>query len=263
MRSVWKGTIAFGLVAIPCKLYSATEDKRVSFNLVHRQCQSRIQLPKWCPTCNRKLDAEELQRVFEVSKGQYVFMEDSDFEKLPLQSLKTVKLLEFVPPEGIDPRIFEKSYFLAPDDLGATPFGLLREAMAKAGLWAVAKLGYRERDHLSLMRPFKDVLLLQTCFYPDELRDATGLASLQQAMVTEQERQMALQLVSALKVEKFDPAKYHDEYRSALYRLIEAKQAGTVLEVEKAAAPTTDLSASLKASIEAILAAKEAEEVKV
>ena len=143
MRSIWKGTISFGMVAIPAKLYTAAEDKRVSFHLVHRDCRSRIQLPKWCPNCERKLEPAEIQRVYEYAKGQYVPMEDADFQALPLKTLKTVEVVEFVDPAGIDPRVFDKSYFLAPDEMGGKAFCLLLRAMEETGLCAVAKLAYR------------------------------------------------------------------------------------------------------------------------
>ena len=134
MRSIWKGTISFGMVAIPAKLYTAAEDRRVSFHLVHRDCRSRVQLPKWCPACERKLDPTEIQRVYEFAKGQYVPMEDADFQALPLKTLKTVEVVEFVDPGGIDPRVIEKSYFLAPDEMGGKAFCLLLRAMEETGL---------------------------------------------------------------------------------------------------------------------------------
>jgi DNA end-binding protein Ku len=261
-RSVWKGAITFGMVTIPAKLYTAAEDKRVSFHLMHRECPSRIQLPKWCPTCERKLEAAEIQRVYEVSKGQYVPMEESDFASLPLVTLKTIKVVAFIDPAQMDPRVFDKSYFLAPDELGVPAYALLVKAMNHTGLAAVAKLAYREREHLSLIRPREQLLLLQTLFYADELREPPTMPHAQ-PMLAEQDFQMALVLVNALK-RTFDLSNYRDEYREALYRVIEAKMQGKTIAAVETPRPTTgsELSQSLKASIEAILAAKE-QEVKI
>jgi len=229
----------------------------VSFHLVHRDCRSRIQLPKWCPACERKLEPAEIQRVYEYAKGQYVPMEDADFQALPLKTLKTVEVVEFVDPSGIDPRVFEKSYFLAPDEMGGKAFRLLLRAMEETGLSAVAKLAYREREHLSLLRPYGKLLLLQTLFYADELRDPNAIP-VPEVAVSERELSMALNLVNALKTDGFDLCRYEDDYRQALYRMIEARIAGEEIERVEAPAPTEamELETSLMASIEAILARK-------
>lgn len=267
MRSIWKGSVSFGMVTIPTKLYTATEDKTVRFHQVHRDCMTRIKMPRWCPTCNKQLEAPEIQRVYELAEGQYVPFEDDDFQALPLKSLKVVELEAFIDPSKMDPRVFEKSYFLVPDEAGVKAFQLLREAMEKKGLCAVARLAYREREHLSLIRPYGRVMLLQTMFYADELRAAEFPIAGQQAMVSEKEAAMAVQLVEALKLERFDLSQYKDEYRHALYQMIEAKIEGKeVARVEEPVATSaTDLAGSLQASIEAILAAKgvEGEEAKV
>ncbi|MFQ5827043.1 MAG: Ku protein [Dehalococcoidia bacterium] len=257
MRSIWKGTISFGMVAIPAKLYTAAEDRRVSFHLVHRECRGRVQLPRWCSNCERKLEPTEIQRVYEYAKGQYVPMEDADFQALPLKTLRTVEVVEFVESGGIDPRVFEKSYFLAPDEMGGKPFRLLLRAMEETGLLAVGKLAYREREHLSLLRPYGKLLLLHTLFYADELRDPQAIP-VPEAAVSEKELSMALSLVKALKTDGFDLSKYQDDYRQALYELIEARIAGEEVERVEVPAPTGagDLESSLMASIEAILAKK-------
>lgn len=264
MRSIWKGTISFGLVAIPAKLYTAAEDRRVSFHLMHRECQSRIQLPKWCPNCERKLEPAEIQRVYEFAKEQYVPMEEADFQALPLKTLKTVEVVEFVDPTGMDPRAFDASYFLAPDEAGGKAFCLFLSAMEKTGLCAVAKLTYREREHLSLLRPYRKLLLLQTLFYADELRDPEAIP-IPGVAVAERDLAMAVSLVNALKVESFDLSKYQDDYRQALYRLVEAKMAGEKVEAIAGPAPTgaMEMEASLRASIEAILAQKGVDPQKV
>jgi len=255
MRSIWKGTISFGMVAIAAKLYSATEDKRVSFHQVHRECMTRIKMPRWCPSCERMLDTTEIQRVYELSAGQYVPFEEADFQALPLKSLKVIEVEAFVDPSNIDPRVFEKPYFLAPDEMGVKAFQLLRQAMEKSGLSAVAKLTYREREHIALIRPHGKALLLHTLYYADELKDVDAIAPTQEAMISEKEMAMALQLVQALKGE-FDLSQYRDDYREALSQMIEAKIEGkAVAKVEVPEATIAfDLEASLRASIEQITA---------
>jgi len=267
IRSLWKGTISFGMVAIPAKLFTAADDKKVQLHLLHRSCQTRIQLPKWCPSCQQKVEPTDLQRVYEFAKGQYVPLEDADLEKLPLKTLKTVEVVEFVDPKGIDPRAVEKSFFLAPDEeMGGKAFCLLLKAMEATGLCAVAKLARGEREHLALLRPYGKLLLLQTLFYADELRDP-GVIPAPEMAVSERELAMALNLVKALRVEKLDLSKFHDDYREAFYTLIEAKIAGKELKAVEAPVPTgaVDLESSLMASIEAILAQKgvEPEQAKV
>jgi DNA end-binding protein Ku len=265
IRPLWKGTVSFGMVAIPARLFTAADDKRVALHLLHRSCQTRIQLPKWCPTCQRKVEPADLQRVYEHAKGQYIPVEDADLERLPLKTLKTVEVVEFVDSKGIDPRAVEKSYFLAPDEeMGGKAFCLLLKAMEATGLCAVAKLTRGEREHLSLLRPYGKLLLLQTLFYADELKDPAAIPAAEMA-VSERELSMALNLVKALKVDKLELEKFHDDYREAFYALIEAKLSGKELVPVEGPAPTeaVDLEASLKASIEAILAQKGVEPTQV
>lgn len=274
MRSVWKGSISFGMVVIPASLYTATEDKSKSpFHLVHRACQTRVKSPRVCPTCDCSVDKDSVQKVYEIDAQHRVFMEDADFANLPLKTLKSVEIVEFVDPAQIDPRTFDKSYFLAPDELGLKAFLLLRGAMEKSGLAAVGKLGYGEKEHLCILRPFAGApatpaasqLLLQTLFYADELKDSGAIGvvgmSMLETPVTEADTAMAMSLISALKVEQFDLSKFHDEYRQALYQVIEAKAMGKEIEVPEAPVVTQspDLSAMMEASIAEILAKKAAE----
>jgi len=256
-RSIWKGTISFGMVAIPAKLYSATEDQKVELHQAHRECMTRIKMPRWCPTCDRKVEGEEILRVYELAKDQYVPLDESDFQTLPLKSLKVVEVDSFVNADNIDPRLFDKSYFLVPEDVGLKAFHLLRKAMEKSKLAAVAKLGYRDREHLALVCPHGRGMLLQTLHYADELRSIEDFSILsQEAMISEKEMASALALVEALKVEDFDLSKYHNEYREALIGLIEAKMQGKVVTAPTApkATSASDLDAALQASIDAIAA---------
>lgn len=252
-RSIWKGTISFGLVVIPAKLYTATEDKRVNFHQVHRECMTRIKMPRWCPTCERMLEGAEIQKVYELAENQYIPFEDADFESLPLKSLKVIEVESFVEPGGLDPRVFEKSYYLIPEDVGLKAFQLLRLAMEKKGLCAVAKLTYREREHLAIVRPYDRGMLLQTLYYADELRSIDFSVLNQQAMISEKEMTSAMALLEAMTA-SFDLSRHHDDYREALYKLIEAKMEGKTVTAPAAPEATSaiDLDAALQASIEAI-----------
>jgi DNA end-binding protein Ku len=254
MRSIWKGTINFGMVAIPAKLYSASDDRRVSFHQIHAECNSRIQMPKWCPACQRKLEANEIKKGYELSKDHYIIIEETDFQSLPLKSLKTIEVTEFVEPSGIDVRCFADCYFLSCEDTGAKAFTLFLKAMEKANLVAIAKLAYRDREHLSLVRPYDGIMLLQTLHYADELRPYGELKP-RAVAISDKEMDMALTLLKAMTAE-FDLTKYHDDYREALEKLIEAKIAGKVLPVEAERPPAGDIADALLASLDLVGAKK-------
>lgn len=257
-RAVWKGTVGFGLVSVPCKVYAATEEKTIHFNQLHRDCGSRIQMPRWCPTCDRKVETQELTKGYEVSKGEYVLLEESDMAALPLKSKSSIEIVEFVEASAIDPRQTNKSYFVAPDEAGGKAFSLLLKAMERVGLVGVAKLCYREREHLATIRPLgQGVLLLQTLFYSDELRDVGDYEASLPA-VSDKELEMAETLVRTLvssEVELselgfLDLSKFRDQYRDALMQVIEAKVSGEIIAaITEAPKPTMDLVDALMASI--------------
>ena len=251
MRSIWKGNIKFAVVTIPAKLYSPTDDKRVSFHQIHGECGSRIQMPKWCPKCERKVEASELAKGYELAKDQHIILEESDFESLPLKSVKTIEVVEFVDQTKIDILAFSDSYYLTCEDVGTMAFQLVREVMATANLVAIARLTYREREHLSVVRPYNGIMLLQTLHYADEVRDWRELKP-REVTVSDRELEMALMLVKAFTVSEFEHTKYHDNYREALEKLIEAKMTGQVLQVEAEQKPVTDIAEALMASLKMV-----------
>ena len=250
-RSVWKGTVGFGMVTIPVKLYGAVEEKEVRFNTLHRECGTRIQMPKVCPNCNdKRLEQEEMVKGYPVGDG-FLRLEEQVFASLPVKSLKAIEVLEFVDASGVDARHYDKPYFMAPDVAGGKAFALLLRGMEQVGRVAVAKLSMREREHLCTIRPYGDVLLLQTLHWADQLRDAGEVAEVL-PQVTEQETALAVALIQALEGE-VDLSAYSDEYREAVTRLIEAKLNGEVIEAAPTveAKATEDVMAGLMASIEA------------
>jgi len=248
MRSIWKGSINFGMVAIPAKLYSSTDRNKVNFHQYHAECGSRIQMPKWCPQCNRKLEASEIAKGYEVSKEQHIILQPSDFEALPLKSLKTVEVVEFVSSAEIDARCYSDTYLLTCEDIGAKAFRLFLEAMGALGVVGIAKLCYREREHLSAILPYHDIMLLQTLHYADEVRPIGELKPREVAL-SEKEIDLATSLVKAM-IAKFDLSKYHNEYQEALSQLIEAKLNGEVITTQEVRASSTDVADALIKSLE-------------
>ena len=248
-RSIWKGAMGFGMVSVPVKLYSATEEKTVHFNQLHRDCNTRIQLPKWCPTCDRKVEQAELVKGYPVGDNQYVLMEEADFASLPVKSLKSIDVVAFVEGDQIDPRHYNKPYFLAPEDAGVKAFSLFLQAMGKVNMVGICKLGYREREHLATIRAYGGVILLNTLYYSDELRNVDEVTP-KLADVSEREMEMAITLLQTLQTPKPNLDQYKDEYRETLLKVIEAKLNGVTLSVEAPKEePKMDLVDALMASI--------------
>ncbi|KKN58145.1 hypothetical protein LCGC14_0554850 [marine sediment metagenome] len=250
-KAVWKGAVGFGMVSIPVRLTSGTEEKKVSFNQLHGPCNGRIQQPKWCPTCDCKAESEDIIKGYPVGDDQYVIMEEADFAGLPVKSLKSIDVVAFVDGSAIDPRHYNKSYLMAPEDAGLKAFSLFIQAMTRANVVGIAKLGFREREHLAAIRAFGEVILLQTLFYADELRDPGDVAK-PMAVCSQQEMEMAIALIKSLAADDPNLGQYKDEYRETLTQVIQAKLDGTVI----VAAPTTeapkmDLVDALMASIAA------------
>jgi len=249
MRSMWKGSLGFGMVAIPVKLYGATDDKRIAMNQLHTECGSRIKMPRYCPQCDRQLEAAEIVKGYPIDKEHYVPVTAEELEMLPLDSIKSIQVDAFI-KDIEDPRYFKDSYLLSPEEVGAKAFVLFVSAMEKAGVMGIAKISIREREQLCSVRPFNGVLLLQTLHWGDELRDYGELVPF--ATVSDQEMEMAGQLIGGM-TKEVDLAEYKDEYRQALVDLISAKLEGKTIEAP-IAPPKQDgaLADQLLASLNAI-----------
>ncbi len=262
-RSIWNGVISFGMVSIPVKLYTATESKDISFHTLHQECGSRLKQQRWCPICEREVEYSEVTRGYEYAKDQHITLTEDDFSKLPLTSKHTIDLAAFVQAEEIDPIYYEKSYYLEPDEAGIKPFALLMRALHEKGLTAVAKLAVRNKERLCALRPFDGTLMLETLYYPDEIRVQKG-TELPDIKVTDKELQMAFSLIDLMH-EEFQPEQFKDEYRSALQEIIDAKLQG--VEIVEAPQPAKgkviDLMAALRASVEAAKHRKGGEPAKV
>lgn len=254
VRSLWKGSISFGLVNIPVRLYAATEEKSVRFNLLHRACRTPIKYQKVCPHCGREVSQDEIVRGYAYDRNRYVLMEEEDFENLPLPTSRQVAILDFVDLSEIDPLYYDKSYYLEPDEGAEKAYGLLRRAMREKGRVAIAKVAIRSREALACVRVYGQALVMETMYYPDEIRPAERLDGIAaEPELSEREVAMAVQLIDNL-TEPFDPGKYRDHYREALLSAIEKKIQGEGLEAPAAppaAGKVVDLMEALEASLRA------------
>ncbi|ATW23677.1 Ku protein [Candidatus Formimonas warabiya] len=253
MRTIWKGAISFGLVNIPVKLFPATESKTIKFNYLHKECHSPINYQKLCPVCNREVSQDEIVRGYEYEKGRFVILNEEDMDNLPTATTKTVDIIDFVDLSEIDPIYFSKPYYLAPSEGGQKAYLLLKEAMKETGKIAIAKVTIRSTENLVCLRVYENTVLMETMYYPDEIRSGQALPELNAPVpLHENEIKMATQLINNLSA-RFDPAKYKSDYREALMQLIEAKVAGEQIETPQVREPgnVVDLMEALKASLKA------------
>jgi DNA end-binding protein Ku len=251
-HALGSGTISFGLVAIPIKLFTATSGGNVSFNQLHAKCGSRIKQQTFCPVCNETVERTALVKGYEFAKDQYVRVADDELKALEGEASKLIDILEFVPLAQVDPLYFEKAYYLGADKGGEKPYRLLAEAMAQAGQVAVAKFVMRGKESLVLIRPAQGGLLLQTMFFADEVRSFAEVEKGQSASIRDNELALAQQLIQGLAKDEFKPEQYADEYRRRVLDMLEKKVEGR--EITAAPAPAErprviDLMEALKASL--------------
>jgi DNA end-binding protein Ku len=253
MRAIWKGAISFGMVTIPVKLYTATEQKDVRMRLLHRDDGAPIEEKRFCTADGKEVAWEDLVRGYEVGKGEFVVLEPEEIEAAKPESSTTIDIGDFVEASEIDPVYFEKSYFLEPTEVGAKPFSLLRRALEETDRVALARVTIRTRERLATLRTYEDTLILETMFWPDEIRStgALDLPAGAEAKVRPKELEMARSLVENL-ADRFRPDSYTDAYRTALEELIEQRMRGETKRAKrrKAEPKVIDLMEALKASVE-------------
>lgn len=252
MRALWKGAVSFGLVYVPVKMYSATENKDVRFNYLHEKCKKPVQYRRYCPYCDVEVSPEELVKGYQYEKGKYVIIKDEELDNLPGEGTKSIDIMDFVDLSGIDPVYFERSYYLTPGDGGEKVYELLKRAMSDTGKVAIARVIIRSKESLAALRVTGDVVVMSTMHYPDEVRDAGQLQELNYKVnLHDNEVKMAVNLIESLSGD-FNPEKYINKYRETLMEVIQAKIAGEAVEVPER--PETDkvvdLMSALKASIE-------------
>lgn len=225
MHTMWKGTISFGLVNIPVKLHSATEDKDVKLRNLHKECHSPIKYEKVCPVCDKEVEQDDIVKGYEYTKNKFVVLEEEDLQALKEENEdKSVEIVDFVKLEEIDPIYFNRSYYLSPNDGGVKAYALLREALNDTGKIGVAKITIRSKEHLAVLRVYNNTLLMETIHYPDEVRDFKDVPNVpEEVEVVKKELDTAKLLIDQLTTE-FEPEKYTDEYRTALLELIEKKR---------------------------------------
>lgn len=253
MRSMWKGSISFGLVNIPVKMYSATQSKTVRFNQLHYLCYTPIKYQKICPQCGREVLPQEIVRGYEYEKGRYVVITDEEWAQFEEEFSRTVDILRFVDLREIDPVFFDKTYYLEPSETGGKAYALLREAMFQSGKIGVARITIRSRSSLAVVRVYGNTLTLETIFYPDEIRNTEGLQTAVGASIQEKELTMAISLINSL-TEPFQPEQYEDIRRLGLLELIESKITGEdtyAAHPAKRGANVIDLMSALEASLQA------------
>ena len=248
-RSLWSGTISFGLVSVPVRMVSATESKELRFHFLDKSDLQPIGYDKVRRDTGEHVDSDDIVRGFEVEKGRFVPLEDEDLDRLDIELTKTIDICDFVDLDEIDPIYFRKAYYLEPQEGAETPYRLLVRALDETGKVAIAKVVIRNKQHLAALRPWNGVLVLETMYYADEVRQPEQVDG--KARLRKPEVEMAKSLVENLSA-KFDPAKYDDTYRKELLALLRAKEAGKPLPEPEAdsGGEVVDLMAALRESVE-------------
>ena len=261
MRSIWKGSIAFGLVNVPVKVYSATEDHDIKFHQVHAKDNGRVRYKRVCEVCGEVVEYGDLARAFESDDGQMVVITDDDIATLPEERSREIEVLEFVPASEVDPMMFDRSYFLEPDSKSSKSYVLLAKTLAQTERMAIVHFTLRNKTRLAALRVKdfgkRDVMVVHTLLWPDEIRDPDFPVLDKEVEIKPAELKMAGQVVESM-AEEFNPDRYHDSYQEQLQELIDAKLEGgeafTTEEQPQELDETEDVSdllAKLEASVKA------------
>jgi DNA end-binding protein Ku len=248
-RSIWRGTISFGLVSVPVRMFTATESKELRFHFLHKDDLSPIGYDKVRKDTGEHVDPEDIVRGFEVAKGQYVPLEEEDLDRLDVELTKAVDILDFVDLDEIDPVYFRKAYYLLPEEGAEKPYLLLVRALDETGKVGIAKVVIRNKQHLAALRPVDGTLVLETMYYADEVRKPEKVSA--KGDLRKAELEMAKSLVENLS-ESFDPKKYDDTYRKELLELLKAKAKGKKLPEpqDDEGGEVVDLMQALRESVE-------------
>ena len=251
-RAFASGQIAFGLVSIPVKLFSAAEaSEKISFNMLHQDCGSRVQQQLFCPKDERTIDRSEVVKGYEFSKGQYVLFNEEELKALEEKATQQIDIVEFLPNSQIDPIYFQKANYMAPDRGGDRAYALLAKALEQTGRWALAKYAARGKQYLVVLRPVGKGIVMQQLFYPNEIRSMDEL-DLGEPVIKDNELKMAVQLAEMGANDEFHPENYRDEVRERVRSLIQKKIEGeeiTNAGEEEPRAQVIDLMEALRASL--------------
>ncbi|MCW1296825.1 MAG: Ku protein [Candidatus Parvarchaeota archaeon] len=260
VHAIWKGSISFGLVNIPIKIYVATKPKEIEFNNLCSECNTPLEYKRWCPKCEKEIAWRDVKKGFKISKDKWIVIEKEDLNKIKLPSTKTIDIKQFVDISQIDPIFFEKSYYVVPDEGGVKSYSLLVEALRITNKAAVGKVVMRDKEYLVCLRPFQNGLIMHILFFLSEIKDIKKLKELENlVIVSKEELELAKMLINKLTQQEFNPAKFKDQYTEALKELIKAKSEGKEFKVsaEERVEKAEELISALKESIE-----KEGEEEK-
>jgi DNA end-binding protein Ku len=261
MRSIWKGSIVFGLVNVPVKVYSATEDHDLKFRQVHARDNGRIRYKRVCEVCGEIVEYRDIARAYESDDGQMVVITDDDIATLPEERSREIEVLEFVPAADLDPMMYDRSYFLEPDSKSPKSYVLLAKTLAETDRVAIVHFALRNKTRLAALRvkdfSKRDVMVVHTLLWPDEVRDPDFPVLDKKVDIKQSELKMAGQVVDSM-ADDFDPDRYHDDYQGQLRELVEAKlQGGEAFSVEEQprqpdeTEDVSDLLAKLQASVKA------------
>jgi DNA end-binding protein Ku len=253
MRTIWNGSISFGLVNIPIGLALATQRSDIAFRTLHRECGTPIKQKRYCPLHERDVEADELVKGWEIAKGEYVLVEESDLEAVALQRSQSIEILRFVALQEVDPVFFDRTYYLAPASAAAArrPYVLLLRAMNDTGMAAIGKFVLWGKENLCLIRAHGDTLALETLFFAEDVRSRVEIEeAVAETEVKKTELELAKQVIASL-VGEFDAAEFENEYRRDLRAMLEAKLAGQEVKRPEPApeTPVVDLMEALKRSV--------------
>jgi DNA end-binding protein Ku len=252
MRPLWKGAVTFGLISIPVRLYSAVQSKSLKFHMLHEPDGGRIKYQRICSKCGQEVGWDDIIKGFEYSKDHYVTFTDEEMEALDVDSIKAIDVVSFVPLADIDPIYFDKTYYVAPESSGIKAYKLLADALEAEGQVGVAKVALRDKEHLATVRLKDGIFVLETMYWPDEIREPEFEELTKRVDVRDNEVKMARQLIQQLSG-NFHPEEFEDEYRVRLQELAERKIEGEEITVagepEEEPAQVVDLMEALKASV--------------
>jgi len=261
MRTIWNGSISFGLVNIPIGLALATKSSDIAFKTLHRECGSPIKQKRWCPVHEREVDQSEIVKGWEVAKGQFIVVEPEELEAIALRRSQSIEILRFVALEQVDPVYFDRTYYLTPAESEAAkrPYVLLLRAMQETGMAAIGKFVLWGKENLCLVRAREDALVLETLFYAEDVRENNEIrSSVEATEVKDVELDLARQVIASLAGE-FEPAEFENEYRRELRAMLDAKLAGEQITAPEPVAetPVVDLLEALKRTVAETKKAKE------
>lgn len=252
MRAIWTGSLSFGLINIPVRLYSASKDRPLSFKLLEKDTLCPISYARVCKATGKEVKYEDIVKGYEYEKGDFVILLDDDFKKANARMTKTIDIVEFTQEDEIDPKYYAKPYYIEPEKRSQKAYALLRDSLRRSKKVAIAKMVLRNREHIAVVKPDGDALVVNQLRFQDELRSPEELAIPSKEKYTKKEIDMALSLIDHL-TEHFDASEFKDEYADQLHKVIEQKKKGKKLKpVGKAPEFTkmTDLMSALKRSLE-------------